>query len=84
MTDEISRKWRQLLESEEDTAYTGQWLGFYVGGEEDPALVLRCGDDFTPECMQKITLTLPPPPPGAMLQGSDTLKVPKGVGTSPR
>ena len=61
VTDEISRKGRQLLESEEDIAYTRQWLGFYVGTKEDPALVFRCGEEFTPECLQRITLTLPLP-----------------------
>ena len=59
--DEISRKWRQLLDTKDDKAYTGQWVGFYVVDKEDPVFVLRCGDEFIPECMQKITLTLPLP-----------------------
>ena len=61
MTDEISTQWRQLQESKEDTTYAGHWLGFYVGREEDLALVLRCDEDFTHECMQRNTLTLPLP-----------------------
>ena len=61
VTDEISRYWRHLLITEEDTTYAGQWVGLYVGMEEDPALVIRCGEEFTPECMQRKVLTLPLP-----------------------
>ena len=32
-----------------------------VGTEEDPALVIRCGEEITPECLQRKILTLPFP-----------------------
>ena len=59
VTDEISRYWHHLLVTEEDNTYVGQWVGFYVGTKEDPALVIRCGEEFTPECLQRKTLNLP-------------------------
>ena len=36
---------------DEDIAYLGQWLGYYVEGEEDPAFVFQCESDFTAECL---------------------------------
>lgn len=61
VTGEISRYWRRLLNSNDDTTYPGQWVGFYVNMDEDPAIVIRCGEDFAPECFQRKTLTLPLP-----------------------
>ena len=40
LTDKIGSKWRNLLEDDEDATYQGEWVGFYVDGGEDPALVL--------------------------------------------
>jgi hypothetical protein len=61
MTEKLSDQWRHLLETDEDTAYAGQWLGLYVDGKEDPAIVFRCDKDFTPECLKWYTVTLPFP-----------------------
>ena len=60
-TDKIGGKWRDLLEKDEDATYQGHWLGFYVEGEEDPALVLRCEEEYKPACMQLQNLVMPPP-----------------------
>ena len=61
MTNMISEQWRNLLEDNEDTAYPGQWLGFYTKGEEDPVCVFQCEEGFTPECLQWYNATLPFP-----------------------
>ena len=41
ITCKIADQWCNLLESDEDTAFPGHWLGFYTQGEEDPAFVIR-------------------------------------------
>ena len=61
LTYKIGGKWRDLLKKDEDTTYQGHWLGFYVEGEEDPALVLRCEEECKPACMQLQNLVMPPP-----------------------
>ena len=48
MIDKISEQWRNLLKEDEDTAYPGQWLGFYTKEEEDPVCVFQCEEGFTP------------------------------------
>lgn len=58
LVDKISAKWRSRLEDDEDTTYQREWVGFYVDGGEDPALVLQCQVDYTPTCMQLHHLSL--------------------------
>ena len=58
LTNTIAAQWRPLLETEEDTAYAGQWLGLYEDGSEDPTLVFNCIDNFTPVCLQWHNVTL--------------------------
>ena len=67
MIDKIGGKWRNLLEKDEDTAYPGQWLGFYKREEEDPVCVFQCVEGFTPECLQWHNATLPFPTPCYMV-----------------
>ena len=61
LTNKISEQWRHLLESDDGPALPGQWLGLYERGEEDPTVVFRCDKDFTPECIQWYSVTLPFP-----------------------
>ena len=61
ITCKIADQWCNLLESDEDTVFPGHWLGFYTQGEEDPAFVIRCDKDFTPDCFQRYKFTLPIP-----------------------
>ena len=61
LVDKIADKWRCLLEDNEDTTYQGEWVGFYVDGEDDPALVLRCEVEYAPTCMQLHHLVMPLP-----------------------
>ena len=58
LTNTIAAQWRPLLETEEDTAYAGQWLGLYEDGSEDLTLVFNCIDNFTPVCLQWHNVTL--------------------------
>ena len=57
----IADQWCSLVEADEDTTYPGHWLGFYTMGEENPAFVLRCNNNFIPACFQKYNITLPGP-----------------------
>lgn len=57
--NKLSGKWRQLLENDTVTTHAGQWLGFYVAGGEDPAFVLQCTQDFSPQCMHYQHLSMP-------------------------
>jgi hypothetical protein len=52
--DKVSGQWRQLLETEEDPVYPGQWVGFYEDEESDPAFVLRCATGYTPVVTPKV------------------------------
>ena len=61
VTNKISEQWCNLLEGDEDIAYPGQWLGFYLKDEEDPVCVFQCKMDFKPECLQCHNATLPFP-----------------------
>ena len=61
ITCKIADQWCNLLESDEDIAFTGHWLAFYTQGEEDPTFVIRCDKDFTLDCLQRYNLTLPIP-----------------------
>lgn len=68
-------KWCHMLKNDSDTTYTGQWVGFYLVGEEDPVFVLQCMKDFTPPCMHLQYLQLQHlqhASPGPMLHGVPT------------
>lgn len=54
-------QWCHLLDTDLDTTQPGQWIGFYVDGEEVPTFVIQCDIDFAPSCMQLYHLTLPLP-----------------------
>jgi hypothetical protein len=59
--DKVSGQWRQLLETEEDPAYSGQWVGFYKDEESDPAFILRCATSYTPVLLQRYNIYHPLP-----------------------
>ena len=44
---------------ENDSAYPGQWVGFYEEEEAVPVFVLRCITDYTPVCLQRYNIFLP-------------------------
>ena len=56
----VSRQWRHLLKSDDDT--TKLFCGwFHTNGEEDPAFVCRCTAAFTVSCVQWYNISLPLP-----------------------
>ena len=57
--DKVSGQWRQFLETEEDLAYPGQWVGFYEDEESDPAFILCCATNFTSILFQKYNIYHP-------------------------
>ena len=61
ITSKLADKWRHLLEEDADTTHPGQWLGLYVGKEDDPAFVVQCTNEFVPPQwqLQRVTLPLP-------------------------
>ena len=61
ITNKLAEEWKKKLEEDTDATYPGMWLGLYVEGKEDPALVVRCGLEFTPPCFQLHNVSLPIP-----------------------
>jgi hypothetical protein len=59
--DNVSGQWRQLLETEEDPAYPGQWVDFYKDEKSDPAFILRCATVYTPILLQRYNIFHPLP-----------------------
>ena len=59
LTSMVVRQWSHLLEENDDQPVF--WVGFYINGQEDPALVFRCTRDFTVSCVQWYNMTLPLP-----------------------
>ena len=61
ITNTFFDKWRHLLDEDTDTTHPGQWIGLYVGEEEDPAFVVQCTNEFVllQWQLQRVTLHLP-------------------------
>lgn len=59
LMDKVNWQWSHLLQVDLDESLPGQWLGFYVDGEENPAIVFQCDTSFTPQCMHWHNATLP-------------------------
>ena len=55
----LGDKWRPMLEKDEDTSYRRQWLGFYMGREEDLAFVIQCMPKIMPQCLRIQHIVIP-------------------------
>lgn len=55
LTTKSLANWRHVLEDDLDVTHTGQWVGLYREGTEDPVFVYKCSANCTPSCMHAPT-----------------------------
>lgn len=59
LISKLLERWRPMLGNDSDTTYAGEWVGYYIVGEEDPTFVLQCTRVFTPMFLHLQHLIMP-------------------------